>query len=54
MVEGEKDQDRNLSKLQFVAGGHFVWDIMVKYFSNPLYNKAILDTSAIILLDSYW
>jgi hypothetical protein len=39
---------------QFAAGGHFVWNIKIKYFYNPSYNKAILCESSIILPVSYW
>ena len=40
-------------RAQFAAGGHFVWDITIKYFNNPSYNKAILLEFSIIVLDSY-
>ena len=30
---------------QFAAGGHFAWDITIKYFYNPSYNKGILRES---------
>ena len=39
---------------QFATGGHFVWDITIKYFYNPSYNKAILFESSVIFLDSYY
>ena len=40
-------------RAQFVAGNYFVSDVMVKYFYNLPYNKAVLYKSLIILPDSY-
>ena len=32
-------------RAQIRAGGHFVWNITMKYFSNPSHNKPILHAS---------
>ena len=41
-------------RAQYVAGGHFVSDISIKYFYNPSKNKAILYESLIIFIDFYY
>ena len=47
-------QNRILLGSITAAGGHFVWDIMIKHFYNPSKNNAILYDFSIILPDFHW
>ena len=41
-IEMFRENNWIVLRAQFAGDGHFVWDIMMKYFYNPSYNKEIL------------